>query len=249
MKLIEYLAPLKNSSQQSRILTVMYFLQATTGQRKFTTAELRAALATTRTPNLKSWNFSARLSAAGHAVHADGVGSARTWELTETGLSLVEAIAPPLPVRAPSLVKQSEAAVLRAQVRGITDQEARAFASEAVDCLEIDAHRAAIVFMWVAAAHEVQERLWKASDPQSITAAAQRHSPRAKVCKKRDDLGEYNEELLLQIAHDLGIIDKNQKSELGKALQLRNACGHPNKYRPGENKAKAHIEDIITMLF
>lgn len=249
MKLVEYLAPLRNSTQQARILATMYFLEATTGQEQFTTSELRSALAEARTTNLKSWNFTARLGSAGHVVHAEGNGSSRTWELTDSGRQTVEGFAPPLPVSVPAVARQSEAAALRAQVAGIKDPEARAFASEAVDCLQIGAHRAAIVFMWVAAVHEIQERVWAASNPAAITAAAQSHNPRAKVCKKRDDLSEYNEELLLQVAHDLGVIDKNEKAELINALGLRNSSGHPNKLRPGEYRAKAHIEDIITMLF
>jgi hypothetical protein len=103
--------------------------------------------------------------------------------------------------------------------------------------------------MWVAAVHEVQERIWAASNPVDITAAAVKHNPKAKVAKKRDDLVEYNEALLLQVAHTIGVLDKNEKSELVKCLDLRNACGHPNKYQPGVHKAKAHIEDIVTILF
>ncbi len=249
MKLIEYLAPLRAASQQARVLACMYFVERTEGKTSFTTADIRAALADARTPNVKNWNLAARLSASGHFVHANGSGADRTWELTDTGRSEVEARTPPLPASAPAVAKQNESAALRARVAAISDAEGRAFASEAVDCLDVGAHRAAIVFMWVAAVHEVQERLWKASDGKSITVAAQSHNPRAKICKKRDDLSEYNEELLLQVAHDLGVIDKNEKSELVKALGLRNSSGHPNKLRPGEYRAKAHIEDLITMLF
>ncbi|MBF4569501.1 hypothetical protein ITJ57_12090 [Plantibacter sp. VKM Ac-2880] len=249
MKLIEYLAPLKNSSQQARILASMYFLEATEDKSTFTTGDIRAQLAAARVPNLKTWNIAARLGAAGHLVHADGATTARIWELTSSGRTEIAAWAPPLPVEERSVIKKAEAAALRGKVAAISDPETKAFASEAVDCLDVGAHRAAIVFMWVAAVHEVQERLWNTSDGTSITAAAQSHNPRAKVCKKRDDLSEYNEELLLQVAHDLGIIDKNEKAELIKALGLRNSSGHPNKLRPGEHRAKAHIEDLITMLF
>lgn len=249
MKLVEYLAPIKNASQQSRILAAMYFLEATEGKVSFSTAEIRGALSATRASGLKTWNIPARLAAAGHYVHAEGPSAARVWELTDTGRAAIETFAPPLPASSPSVVRQSEVAALRVKVSSIKDAEARTFASEAVDCLEIGAHRAAIVFMWVAAVYEVQERLWSASDAKSITTAAQSHNARAKVCKKRDDLSEYNEELLLQIAHDVGVIDKNEKAELMKALGLRNSSGHPNKLRPGEHRAKAHIEDIITMLF
>ncbi|MFF2368948.1 hypothetical protein [Agromyces sp. NPDC058110] len=249
MKLIEYLAPLKNAGQQPRILAVMLFLERTRGQTKFTVAEIRAALVDARTTGIKGWNIASRLSSARDRVHSTGSGTTRVWELTDTGRAAVEAFAPPLPVEAPGVAKQSEVAALRAQVATIQDAEARAFASEAVDCLEVGAHRAAIVFIWVAAVHEIQERIWSASNPSAITTAAQSHNPKAKVCKKRDDLSEYNEELLLQVAQDLGVVDKNQKTELKKALDLRNGAGHPNKLRPGEHKAKAHIEELVTMLF
>ncbi|MCS5498861.1 hypothetical protein NY547_16540 [Cnuibacter physcomitrellae] len=249
MKLVEYLAPLKNASQQARILATMYFLEATAGRRQLTTGDVRKALSDARVTNLKSWNLTARLQQAGQFVHAEGSGATRTWELTESGRAAVAAFAPPLPPVSRGIERQNEAAALRARVAKITDAETRAFASEAVDCLEIGAHRAAIVFMWVAAVHEIQERVWAASTPSAITAAVQSHNPRAKMCKKRDDLSEYNEELLMQLAHDLGVIDKNEKAELLKALGLRNSSGHPNKLRPGEYRARAHIEDIISMLF
>ncbi|MFE7507455.1 hypothetical protein [Promicromonospora sp. NPDC057488] len=249
MKLVEYLNPIKNSSQRARILAVMYFLESAEAKSTFSTSELRTALTQARIPNVKSWNIAARLAGAGHTVHATGTAANRRWELTDSGREEVAAFAPPLPQDTQALVKQSEISALRTMVAAITDTEAQNFASEAVDCLEIGAHRATIVFMWVAAVHEIQERIWKNSTGPAITAAAQKHNTRAKSCKKRDDLSEYNEALLLQVAQDLGVIDKNQHTELKRALDLRNGSGHPNKLRPGEHKAKAHIEDIVTMLF
>jgi hypothetical protein len=249
MKLIEYLAPLAQASQQVRILVAMYYLGQTEGKTTFTVADIRAALVSARIAGLKSWNFTARLTSAGAYVHSSGVPSSRTWELTDTGRDYVAGLVQPLPATKLSKAKQDDMTSLRGQVASIADPEARAFASEAVDCLEIGAHRAAIVFMWVAAVHELQERIWATSTRAAITAAAQSHNQRAKVSQKRDDLSEYNEDLLLQVAQDLAVIDKNQKIELKRALDLRNGSGHPNKLRPGEQKAKAHIEDIITMLF
>jgi len=250
MKLIEYLAPISASAQRARILATMYYLEVIAQQESFTTTEIRAALAEARTPNIKNWNIAATLAKAGANVHSsDGSKAGKKWELTDTGRGWVKSFAPIEISPALEHKRKSEAGALRAHVSKIKDDEARAFASEAVDCLEIGAHRAAIVFMWVAAVHEIQERIWSASSPASITTAAQSHNPKAKVCKKRDDLSEYNEDLLLQIAQDVGVLDKNQKAELVKALGLRNGSGHPNKLRPGEHRAKAHIEDIITMLF
>lgn len=249
MKLVEYLAPLKNTSQHSRLLAAMYFLETAEGKLDFSTGELRDALSEARVPGIKSWNIAARLAGAGHYVHTTGTGASRRWGLTETGRKAIATTVPALPQSAPAMVKQSEVSALRDKVAAIPENEARAYACEAVDCLTIGAHRAAIVFMWVAAVHEIQERIWKTSTAPAITAAAQSHSPKAKICRKRDDLSEYNEALLLQVAQDLSVIDKNQHTELKRALDLRNGSGHPNKLRPGEHKAKAHIEDIVTMLF
>jgi hypothetical protein len=249
MKLVEFLRPLGKASQQTRILAAMYFLQSTTDRTSFTASEIREALRDARTQNVRNWNITARLGSAGHLVHADGAGAGRTWELTASGVEHVESLDLPGLVDRVSVAQQSDAAALRAMVAQIADPEARAFASEAVDCLEVGAYRAAIVFMWVAAVHQIQERVWAASTAGAITAAAQKQNPKAKLCKKRDDLVEYNEALLLQIAQDVGVIDKNEKAELVKALGLRNSSGHPNKLRPGEHRAKAHIEDIVTMLF
>lgn len=249
MKLIEYLHPLQNESQQRKILAVMRFMQVVEGRRALTAAEIRQALVSAREAGARNWNVSARLAAAGASVHASGSAASRQWELTETGRAVVDGFAPSVVASGTPIEAASDVALLRDQMTAIPDVEARAFAIEAVDCLEIGAHRAAIVFMWVAAVHEVQERIWAASTPVAITAAAQSHNPKAKTCKKRDDLSEFNEDLLLQVAHDVGVLDKNQKTELKKALDLRNGCGHPNKLRPGVHRAKAHIEDIVTMLF
>ena len=48
---------------------------------------------------------------------------------------------------------------------------------------------------------------------------------------------------------DLGEFDKNEKDTIEEALNLRNRCGHPGKYRPGIKKASSFIEDIISVVF
>ncbi|CAM5309288.1 hypothetical protein [Leifsonia shinshuensis] len=54
---------------------------------------------------------------------------------------------------------------------------------------------------------------------------------------------------LLQIAEDVGVLDKAEKLILEQALTTRNQSGHPNKYRPGVAKVKSHIEDIVGVLW
>jgi hypothetical protein len=36
---------------------------------------------------------------------------------------------------------------------------------------------------------------------------------------------------------------------LEEALNLRNRCGHPTKYRPGEKKVSSFIEDVAGIVF
>ncbi len=55
--------------------------------------------------------------------------------------------------------------------------------------------------------------------------------------------------LLLLAANDLGLFDKNEKDTLTEALNLRNRCGHPSKYRPGVKKVSAFVEDITSIVF
>lgn len=249
MKLVEYLRQIPTNNQRRRVLGTMYFESVTSGKVSFRVSDIRELLVAARTTGAKNWNISRVLDDAGALVNAEGPSGAKQWELTGSGREWVESFAALPGANAASQAAVSDVARLRAQVAGIADVEAQAYASEAVDCLAIGAHRAAIVFIWVAGVHELQERVWAASNPAAITAAAQSHNPKAKKITKRDDLVEYNEALLLQVAQDLGVIDKNQKTELTKALDLRNGSGHPNRLRPKEHKAKAHIEDIITMLF
>ena len=48
---------------------------------------------------------------------------------------------------------------------------------------------------------------------------------------------------------DLSIFDKSEKRQLGQALDLRNDCGHPVKYKPGEKKVSSFIEDVTSIVF
>jgi len=37
--------------------------------------------------------------------------------------------------------------------------------------------------------------------------------------------------------------------DLSQALDLRNKCGHPTKYRPRKIKARSFIEDVVGIVF
>lgn len=75
------------------------------------------------------------------------------------------------------------------------------------------------------------------------------HRPKASDFKKKDDFAYVNDATLLQVAQDLGVIDKTEKQRLGEALDLRNSCGHPSKYTAREKKVSAFIEDVIGIVW
>jgi len=67
--------------------------------------------------------------------------------------------------------------------------------------------------------------------------------------KTVDDFVHVKDSTTLLAAKDLGILDKNQKDTLTEALNLRNRCGHPGKYRPGVKKVSAFVEDVTSIVF
>lgn len=129
----------------------------------------------------------------------------------------------------------------------ISDPGAKKFIEEAVLCLSVNALRAAIVFVWVGAIADLKTRIWS-HGASAVTIAFQKYNAKAQL-KTHDDLLKFQEVDILNVAQDLAVIDKAQKLILGHALDLRNQCGHPNKYWPTVSKAKAHIEDIAGILW
>ncbi|ADG79803.1 putative protein OS=Tsukamurella paurometabola (strain ATCC 8368 / DSM / CCUG 35730 /CIP 100753 / JCM 10117 / KCTC 9821 / NBRC 16120 / NCIMB 702349/ NCTC 13040) OX=521096 GN=Tpau_3216 PE=4 SV=1 [Tsukamurella paurometabola] len=253
MTLTEFLSAISKESRVKRVLATTFYLDAALGDTPVNSATVKDAIVNARVPGAKTWNVPAAFTNAGAYVELAGLdeNGRKLWRLTPSGYDHVASFADLTWVGATQSSSRRNADIeqIRSVVSCISDENAKEYANEAVDCLEAEAHRAAIVFMWVAAVHEIQERVFASSTPAEITAAAQKHNPKAKTIKKRDDLVEYNEELLLQIGQDLGVLDKNEKQILAGCLTLRNSSGHPNKYRPGEHKAKAHIEDIVGILF
>ncbi len=47
----------------------------------------------------------------------------------------------------------------------------------------------------------------------------------------------------------IGVIGKNVKDELVKALKLRNGCGHPNSLKIGQNMVASHLEILLMNVF
>ena len=83
----------------------------------------------------------------------------------------------------------------------------------------------------------------------AVTAAVQKHDPKARTINKIDDFAYVKEAVQLLAAMGLGLLDKSEKDTLEEFLDLRNRCGHPSKYTPGVKKASAFVEDVTSILF
>jgi hypothetical protein len=103
------------------------------------------------------------------------------------------------------------------------------------------------VFIW-AAAREIQTKMM-AKGSTAVTAAVQKHDPKARTINKIDDFAYVKEAVQLLAAMGLGLLDKREKDTLEESLDLRNRCGHPSKYTPGVKKVSAFVEDVTSILF
>lgn len=246
MSLVEFITVVKNSKRETLALSVMYWYERYGSKPEMTAAEVKAGLIQARVTNAKNINVSDVLGKAGGNVDTIGnaPGGAKLWSLTETGRRSIRQLHG-LPEDEPEL--EHGVGELQKTAAKVSDPGAKKYLEEAIRCLSIDALRASIVFVWVGAMADIKERVWK-HGAADVTTAFQKYNQKAQL-RSHDDLLKFQESDILNVAQDLGVIDKAQKIVLGHALDLRNQCGHPNKYWPTVAKAKAHIEDIAGILW
>lgn len=246
MTLVEFLAPLKNSKHQERVLAVLYYCERYEQQASLTIDDVRKRLRAARAPGAAKVNIADVLNKSGALADTDGLsGTRRLWKLTESGREYVRTR---LGLPANEAEIEHDVATLAGVISKVTNEDVRGYLDEALKCLQVDALRACVVFVWTAAARAIQmEAMTKGS--LLVTDAVRKHDPKARTIVKIDDFAYVKESVLLLAASDLGLLDKNQKDALTEALNLRNRCGHPSKYRPGVKKVSAFVEDITSIVF
>lgn len=246
MTLVEFLAAVKTAKRETIALSVLYWHERYGNKESMTAAEVKSGVVSARITNAKNINMADVLGKAGANVDVVGnsVNGSKLWQLTETGRKSVRATHG-LPDNEPEL--EQSVGDLEKIVGRVADPGAKKFLEEAVLCLRVDARRAAVVFVWVGAAADLKRRIW-AHGASAVTTAFQKYQPKANL-KTHDDLLKFQEVDILKVAQDMGIVDKAQHKILGQALDLRNQCGHPNKYWPGISKVKAHVEDVAGILW
>jgi hypothetical protein len=246
MTLVEFLAPLKASKYQDRVLALLYYCERYEQQPSLTIDGIRKRLKGARVPRAAKVNIADVLSKSGALADTNGLeGSRRLWKLTESGRDYVRGLLG-LPTSEPEI--EHDVATLTALIAKLSNDDVISYLEEAIKCLQVDALRACVVFVWTAAVRTIQADMM-GKGAAAVTTAVQKHDPKSRAITKIDDFAYVKESILLLAASDLGIVDKNEKDTLTEALNLRNRCGHPSKYRPGVKKVSAFVEDVTSIVF
>jgi hypothetical protein len=244
--LVEFLAPLAKKTHQDRVLSVLYYRERYEQKTALTVDEIRQALKSARAKGWAKVNVADVLSKSGSLVDTGGLqGKKRLWNLTDSGREHVRNL---LGLPKADVEVEHDVGTLEDVVAKVTDPDVRDYLEEAVKCLQVGSLRACTVFVWVAAIRTVQAAII-AKGSAAATAALQKHDPKTRPIHSLDDFAHVKDATALLAAKDLGILDKNQKDTLVEALNLRNRCGHPGKYRPGVKKVSAFVEDITSIVF
>lgn len=246
MTITEFLHPLKKASIKKLSLSAMYFAHRFEDRNAVTVEEVKILLKTAQLPKPARSNIAAILSMSAPYVETCGKEGAKlTWKLTATGEDFVRQLLG-LPIRDVEI--QRDISTLESLVTKIRNKDSRSFVEESLICLKVDALRASVVFLWAGSIRLIQEQIMKKS-LKDINTAFGRHLTKPRIVKKIDDLSYFKEKDQLLVSQDLGLYDKNQRSTLDSALDLRNKCGHPGKYNPGPKKVSSFIEDVVNIVF
>ena len=242
MTLIEFVAAIKSKGYKEKTLATLLYAELYEGLDVLAAGQIRDRMKSTRIKRADRINVSDVLARAGHYAHnPNGSG----WSLTPSGRNHIREL---LELPATDIEKQQDVSKLQTVVSGISDPVIRDYVGESLICLQHGALRACVVFAWTGAIRVVHERML-AGNHAALNCALKRHDPKARDVSQVDHFSYVKDKTTLLAAQDLGIFDKAQKDTLEEDLNLRNRCGHPGNYKPGEKKVSSFIEDLVTIAF
>lgn len=246
MTIVEFLHPIKSKGMKNVCLAAMYFDRRYQAGESLTVEGLRALLKRAKVPRAAQLNLAATLSQSAPYVDTVGKeGNRFLWSLTNSGEAFVRNL---LELPASDIEIENDVSSLEALISSISDKDVCDYLNEAVKCLQVNALRACVVFVWSGSVKKIRDDVFLCG-VSNINPALAKFDSKAKPVTKLDDLVLIKESTLLLVAQELGLFDKNQRSVLEDCLNLRNKCGHPGKYKIGPKKVSSFIEDAVGILF
>ena len=225
---------------------MIYYAATEDGVDVVTSTVLRDMFKRIRAREARNLNASDVLGRLGNSGYLEAVPKTRpiAWKITDSGEAKVREL---LGIQQDVSEMRGEIADLTALAKRIGSEETRDFLLESVSCLGANALRAAVVFVWSGAIWTVQE--WLMKQPlNKVNDEIKRHQKTREV-KTIDDFAFVNDNTTLLVARDLGLWDKGQHTIVEHALDLRNQCGHPSRYKLPPSRCKSVIEELITLVF
>lgn len=147
MTLVEFLAPLKNSTHQDRVLALLYYRERYSEKKALTVDEIRQDLKTARAKAAARVNVADVLNKSGHFVDTDGLqGKKRLWTLTDSGRDHVREL---LGLPKADVEVEHDVGTLERVIAKVPDPDVRDYLEEAVKCLKVGAFRALSYFFGV----------------------------------------------------------------------------------------------------
>lgn len=246
MSLVEFINPIKMNPHKDKVLAILYYFNRYKKIDALTVESIKAELKGARVPKHAKINVADVLNKSGHFVDSRGTdGVRRLWALTDSGQYYVRKLLD-LPDADPEI--EHDVSTLTSITNKISNPEVIDYFHEALRCLSIGALRATIVFVWSGSIRTLQEKILL-NNRNDINNAIQKHDPKSRNVSRIDHFAYIKDKVTLLAAMELALLDKNEKDILEEALNLRNKCGHPGKYKPGSKKASSFIEDVVQIVF
>ncbi len=246
MTLVEFIHPLKTSGARDICLAVMYFHERVENGDPVTVEGLRALMKRARVPKADKLNLADVLAKSAPYVETVGKqGNRFVWRLTPSGQDHVRTL---LGLPSKDVEIENDVSALSRLISTVSDADVVDYFGEAIRCLQVNALRATVVFLWAGAVKKLRDDAF-ACGSANVTSAVTKFDPKAKPIAKVDDLVLVKESVLLLALQELGLIDKNQRTVLEACLDLRNKCGHPGKYKVGPKKVSSFVEDLVGIVF
>lgn len=137
---------------------------------------------------------------------------------------------------------------LKKEAEKIKSTYVQEFVIEAINALEYDLLKSAVVFSWIGAISVLYEHIIN-NRLADFNTEAKRRFPKWKSATNIDGLTRMKEYDFLQVLESLPVFGKNTKNELEQCLKLRNSCGHPSTLKIGGNRVSAHLEILILNVY